>query len=148
MNKDYTATEERIRELVPRLKRLTPGCAMQLFGIAPAVMIGSFSNEYFEGSSAPEQSPLTYHFYQPIAAGGYKIEKVASKAISNFQIIGHPIRLEDVLEAVGDRAYDIVELKSKLGSVLRYLYELWIPGKPFSEQPEETKEFITNLLNP
>ena len=131
MNKDHTATEERIRELVPRLKELTFGCQIQGIGGDEYVINETQLDTYVCDNS--------FEFLFTDCSNVYE-----SKKKEDFKIIGHPITLEDVLDAVHqcEKEHDF-----DWEDVIMEILNRWQFGKDFSQQTEEAKEFITALFN-
>ena len=61
------------------------------------------------------------------------------------RVINRPIRLEDALEAVLISRESVVSVRRS--ELLRMLCDMWRYGKPYSEQDQETKAFISDLMN-
>lgn len=146
--KNFAETEKNIRDLVPRLKELSFGCLIyvagdhdRVFRIPDQVVVKQRKSgrEYIRLKGVSSQSWTEVEF-----------EDFRNRA--DVKIIGHPITLEDVLEAVQKKQSTSVEVffDSDKDLVIRQSGDgpggLWSLGKPFPEQPEETKDFIENLL--
>ena len=139
---DYSKTSARIREILPRLMELTPGCWIA---------------DQFEG----ENTPWMVGLYAP---GGQRL--IMSEEVTDhcghmnldhkrddFEIIGHPIKLEDVLEAFSSvrTHYSGIYVETD-----GYAYSkeddmtplfIWKYGKTFDDQPGKTKQFISEILS-
>ena len=143
---NYQETEERIRNLVPRLKELSFGCE---FIWCNNLLIVVDRNEMAGKVRA----------YPKIT------EKEIFRAIDTHRIkpkgiIGHPIDLEAVLEALvvsgkpkpycffAGKIFEIGDslLSNSPETFLKRSVASWQYGKPFSEQDEETQLFIHKLL--
>lgn len=139
MKNDYTATEERIRELVPRLKELSFGCIVELNTGTTLVCLKTYGDSF----------------------DAFYLKEGERRCPSKNQIrkiIGHPIDLEDVLEAglAAGVEIDVFYRDYKRGEGFYICTEesfcdhgvevIWITGKDFSQQSEECKMFIKDLL--
>jgi len=147
-NTDYTATEKKIRDLVPRLKELSFGC------------------EYIgKQMKSPSKIHCIFRGYvQLVGKIDIKVEEFHDKLNRGvYKIIGHPIRLEDVLEAYREHKKDSLEefeLIVDACGTFGFVYAdgthewaktdtaqlVWATGKDFSQQRDETKMFIRDLL--
>jgi len=77
----------------------------------------------------------------------------------NYQILGRPITLEDVLMVIPENKKNVYSLETTntfIGSKKKNLFEFnhmhtrtgvfWIPNKDINNQPQETIDFLHNLL--
>ena len=138
MKKDYSATETKIRELVPRLLECKKG----------AIFINPEDGIKCEVIEVVESIPFLQSFYYIEENGSTEYTELNWQ--KDVKIIGYKITLEDVLEAIdpfgnwGVIAGHIASINRRESS---YVLEVsWDYGKDFSQQKEETKEFIKNLL--
>lgn len=150
--KDYTNTEKRIRDLVPRLRELRLGCGVSWTekgkttrGIVIRV---SEDGDTFELDNRRVAS-LSYLAYA---------KKKHRPEDFDYEIIGHPITLEDILEAFPKLCFKDGHLwegfkKSKNKSPvvpeeprceIMEFGVTWTPGKDFSQQSQECQEFIAH----
>lgn len=143
--KDFSKTEAKIRELVPRLKRLSFGCKV--------------FRDKFEGEGVVLEKTGTEDCYTARAAFsgllGFSSNFIKVLKLRHDDIIGHPITLDDVFEAffISKVQLECIEYYSRGIRISHYSKEngfidkFWEYGKPFSEQPEETQQFISDLLS-
>lgn len=143
---DFTTTEARIRELVPRLQELSFGCEIFCCGDTEYIVD---SEESKNCNSDKDERPMLLEVtaycpeqrHNPWRNGDctdtyLDFEKNLSDG--EVKVIGHPITLEDVLEAIGvgvitaQQAHDLIII--------------WDGGKDFSRQSDEAKQVVHNLL--
>lgn len=134
MNK-YKETENKIRDLVPRLKELSFGCEV-------------YGDERFKERVIKVEEGNIYCDYEP--------QRIYEEG-SFREIIGHKITLEDVLEAFCVLHPGITWVTNGLNNgAIRFIREStvstanqecfrWQYGKDFSLQSDECKEFIKQL---
>lgn len=143
----HEKTAAKIRELVPRLRELSFGCKVSYdWGDEN---ISHYIVSVYDGGNFVEV--LSW-------AGGYSSSTPNLNINPRLKVIGHQIRLEDVLEALsfivpnikGESFYmvdphgNFIEV---FNSVLMKRDGVWEIGKPFSEQSQECQDFIADLLN-
>ena len=130
-------TETEIRRLVPRLMELSFGCKFY-YRKEWREDILTFVCAYLDTGNTTSVCHLW--------------EKTSESTINDFdinecEIIGHPITLEDVLEALmtfqNDEEVNVSRISDFYGLILR---RDWQFGKPYSEQPQEVHEFVANVL--
>lgn len=142
---DFVApTEELVRNLIPRLKESGFGCKIDLGGFTYKTMINE--EEYVSMS--------------PIGRCNSEIGSLKHNKGCIKKIIGHEIKLEDVLEMLEindychkrdeDFLYSVyVEMMSEKTGLIE---ECWIDsffwkyGKPYSQQTKETQKVISKLI--
>lgn len=144
-NEKLAFVEDKIRDLVPRLKELSFGCEVMMDQI-------SGDRKFIERVTHDEKygSIFTQSGFQFIRDGD---EFLLEDEHFDSKIIGHPIQLEDVLEAIenGTEYYLSIESSWEDKIVFRVngIYEsfiYWEYGKPLSEQSEELINFLYDLL--
>lgn len=118
MNKNLPAVEERIRELVPRLKSKNPG------------LIIKHNGEVF--------TYLCSYSSAGVAVCYDTLSEVRELPMSECEIIGHTINLESVLEAI-DTKYSSLAMQNNT-------WALWQYGKPLPEQSDELIDFLASIL--
>jgi hypothetical protein len=132
-------TSAEIRRLVPRLLKLQKGC---LF--SPSENFKS-ENGYFEFCEDDifELVHLdTKYECQSIHSKVRGVIGVPNRILRNAMIIGHPITLEDVLEAIDEK----VSCIHRRGDARMLLVEAWQHGKPYDQQSPEFHEFVANII--
>ncbi len=141
MNKEqYKQLEDKIKEAVPEIMELKKGCYITGMGHSCAEIL-KINGEKIT-----------------VLHGGYRIDTENMQDIEEFcEIIGRDITLEDVLVAMSKEllekfidikwsANHIVLIDNRLDNIRGDDRCIWIMGKPLSEQREETKQFLCNLL--
>jgi len=230
--KNFQKTEDKIRDLVPRLKELSSGCHIKNKNGDVYIVIEVGEDKLKQRQPTNYDSRYSFwNHYDPqnymdvIKVSAYRfkpnwfsrtdifyLNKDKSKTIwsnterdQQFEIIGHPITLDDVSEAIDNRytidhpeqsafwcwtdrgakvtikkdgKYDdssreyigrtflinfpeynlrpieITNPKTRRADILDFykknlkqkVSEKWENGKDLTEQPKETREFITNIL--
>lgn len=121
--------ENKIREALPRLKELTPGC----------FIAENISGNIFKLLSYNKTSE-TFDYYNPVDG----MFEEALETLDCFEVIGHPIQLNDVLE--------YWKKKSNTTSATAFKNELykitmdWNLSSVFlADQSDELKEFLNDL---
>lgn len=133
MNPLIPKIEARIRELVPELQELTFGCEVRY--------------------GSDEQEPQTVTIGNPYEV----IETKSYKKVRNpwclddtsdlLEILGHPIQLAHVLQAIDKREKGIWQDGAYLyPDVCELIGKMWNLSKYFADQEEETKLFVGELL--
>ena len=142
-------TEKRIRELVPELQELSFGC--EVFNIEEnqkeivwLTNLDMSKPEVYTNKTYP-QYQASYRFTFDEDASGYE-----------YKILGHPIQLHHVLQAIRDssgyrfkQGYigitangQFIDVDAdKLGTEI-----MWNLTKPYSEQSQEVKDFIGEII--
>lgn len=134
MKQNLEQIKTKIYELVPRLKELSFGCEVDIDYLV-------WRNSEIE----PKKTRVIDAFDNQVYVDN--VDKIACITKDDFQIIGHPIRLEDVLEAMteSDR---LPENKWKQGiKSLVEMSEGWVFGKTLDDQSQETITLVGNLLD-
>ena len=118
--------ENKIREALPRLKGLTPGC----------FIAENISGNIFKLLSYNKTSE-TFDYYNPVDG----MFEEALETLDCFEVIGHPIQLNDVLEWLLDfRKY------STKDSQIQEVLNVWDLSSVFlADQSDEFKEFLNDL---
>lgn len=148
MNTQLTASEklqfveDKIRDLLPRLKKLSFGCDIGNGDI--------LIHEKKDLIRNWDTGGFIRRHYCHIFDSENEEPYINEEALNGLKIIGHPIRLEDVLEAIdpwgnwGVVAGHIARIdrkKSEYSMKVKWQY-----GKPLSGQSEEFINFLYNLL--
>lgn len=137
MNKElYKPLAEKIYEMVPRLKELSFGCLIDV-------------RIPFE-DTGEEVCIDTYKSKEDV----YVKTDYETYHEEEFAIIGHPITLESVLEAINKGGTQCKEtgIKDSGRFIAPYLNNSklenasWDYGKPLSEQSDEVGEFLSEIL--
>lgn len=150
MSDKYELVSEAIYSLVPRLKELSVGCKLKHWCDTP---VGEkeydlvFINKDFE-----ENMMFRVIGGEDEVHCEYQIKYFDNEVddFASYEIIGHPITLEGVLEAFRvdyqikleiSYAIDCIWLMTPNSGVFE-----WKCGKPLSEQSDETINFLASLL--
>lgn len=133
---DFSKTSARIRELVPRLMELSFGCVVDV----------CIQHE-------PGYESFVFNKWEQKGEIFIKTNHDEMLHIEEFGIIGHPIDLESVLDAVEKAWENTVTGGVYNGNVDLWrskvdIDTLWKYGKLFDEQETETKQFITDIVLP
>lgn len=137
-----TKTEQKIRELVPSLQELTFGCEVEVAGVAndnPGCQY-----DVVVDSRLDKNGSLTLGYFGVVHP-------------NSFKILGHPIQLHHVLQAISlCGKWYIPNLKStgENGSAILTILKgnmsigdtRWDLTKDFSNQTAEVQMFISHLL--
>lgn len=138
--------ENKVRKLVPRLKELSFGCNIKA-GKETYLIISKNKIDDFEEDGVQLLRTSINEYYNE-----NNIEHSADVSEANeLEIIGHPIHLENILEAIGKdesritvaENFDLKQWECNYLDLLN-IYNLSLP---LSEQTEETLLALDNLLN-
>lgn len=124
--------ESKIREIVPSLQELSFGCEVEVCGIREDNP-GCEKDVIVDGRISDGRITLGYY---------------GEMFIENFIVLGHPILLHHVLQALylNEKTRDGMKM---YGPQIGYevLENGWDLTKPLSEQSPETISFLWDLLN-
>ena len=146
----------RVRELVPRLMKSSVGCEL--------VCIKDRAG--FKGHDVGDRVRVVSTeggrlFVDQFVLWGKKSQGtfkwIYGRTIDDFKIIGHPITRDDILEALSEFnpkfiwAWDsggyLIQWCVNKKKFTRFLNSPKFPiGKPLSEQPQETIDFLADIL--
>lgn len=149
----------RIYELVPRLKELSFGCEVEMFEIdgtdvSKTVEIGMGT---VLGKSLRIGEYIILNIQKPFIdshSGKFNNDQIESWREGSLRVIGHPITLEDVLEALNNTEHYCYGYHYDEGFIItdgggEYYKDgdfYWESGKPLSDQSQETIAFLHSLL--
>jgi len=133
MNKNLQDLENAIYNSIPRLRELSIGCEVTFKGEKYPMFMISESNDFLRFI---DKNGMTYSWSR-------------TQTESLFNIIGHPILLNDVLEWLRDFVYKPTNF-SKIGDLKRMysqLLDIWDLSSPcLSNQPKIIIDFLFNLI--
>ncbi len=123
MKENEVILEDKIREALPRLKELTKGCKI-----------------YDKESMFPYEI-VDNRYYPQLYCYEYSSFRVLEfNDLGNFETIGHPIKLNDVLQYLTFLGFPLNSYQYK--EVLK----LWFLDSVFlADQSDELKEFLNKL---
>lgn len=119
--------ENKIREALPRLQKIEKGQRFfsKYYGVIVATQVKELSRDKYDIYGFDETEGLPRSNYYP----------------RELELIGHPIKLNDVLEYLLD-----VEKYSTKDSQMQKVLNVWDLSSVFlADQSDELKEFLNNL---
>lgn len=137
MTNKSTVVEDRIRELVPRLKELSKGCRI-VVSMRAAIDPPLQHCRIINTDHKQKYFGLDY---------GYHTGTGTCIRNDIEEVIGHPITLEDVFEALGiSKEFVIGGSEDCPSNDWIDIIREWEYGKSFDQQTKGTQDFIESLL--
>lgn len=136
MTSHLTTLTEKIQKACPELMELSFGCKVVHY------------YDHYDGSHADKCTVIQQEGNDILVVSHGQYDLVLEKEYipEDFEILGHPIRLEHVLRSMEDVLKDKFKMNYHRNEQKLNLLKLWDLTKDLSDQTEDVWEFLDNLL--